>query len=145
MMLNKDVFEEIFKEELVPTLLNLGFSRFFLTEGWIQPIFLFKHNTKNIWFGSSWDWRDSYFEAELGSLYIFKDVLPRVIVCGFGFEKKCKTKNNAEYITEQLINVRDTRQLIWIQLLTLKSRKILRDRKYFSKEKEEAIQFIRCF
>lgn len=107
MIESEKIFEDIFKKELEPTLLELGFSRFSLPKGWIQPSFLFKHNTNNIWIGCSWDWRDFYFEAELGGLYKIKDVLPRVIVCGFVFEKKCKTKYTSEYITEQIINAKN--------------------------------------
>ena len=104
---SEKIFEDIFKKELEPILLELGFSRYSLPKGWIQPSFLFKHNDSNIWFGCSWDWREFYFEAELGGLYRFKDVLPRVIICGFVFEKKCKTKYNSEYITEQIINAKN--------------------------------------
>lgn len=104
---SEKIFEDIFTKELEPTLSELGFSRFILPKGWIQPSSLFKHDTNNIWFGCSWDWRDFYFEAELGSLYRFKDVLPRVIICGFCFEKKCKTKYTSEYITEQIINAKN--------------------------------------
>ena len=100
---SEKIFEDIFKRELEQTLLELGLTRYSLPKGWIQPSFLYKHDNNNIWFGCSWDWREFYFEAELGSLYKFKDVLSRVIVCGFVFEKKCKTKYTSEYITEQIV------------------------------------------
>jgi hypothetical protein len=35
-----------------------------------------------LWFGASWDWRDQYLEINLGHLYWFKDVMPRVIILG---------------------------------------------------------------
>ena len=104
---SEKIFEDIFKKELELILLEFGFSRYRLPKGWIQPTFLYKHNSNNIWFGCSWDWRDFYFEAELGGLYRFKDVLPRVIICGFAFEKQCKTKYTSEYITEQIINAKN--------------------------------------
>jgi len=104
---SEKIFEDIFKIELEPTLLELGFSRYNLPKGWMQPSFLLKHNSKNIWFGCSWDWRDFDFEADLGNLYKFKDVMPRVIICGFAFERKCSTEYTThEYIKEQIINTK---------------------------------------
>ncbi len=104
---SEKIFDNIFKKELEPTLLETGFSKYSLPKGWIQPLFLFKHNTNNIWFGCSWDWRDFYFEAELGGLFMFKDVLPRVIICGFALEKRCKIQNTSEYIAEQIIHAKN--------------------------------------
>ncbi|UWG96261.1 hypothetical protein LPY66_15325 [Dehalobacter sp. DCM] len=139
---SEKIFEDIFKKELEPTLLELGFSRYCLPKGWIQPSFLFNNNTHNIWFGCSWDWRDFYFEAELGSLYRFKDVLPRIIVCGFVLEKKSQTKYTSEYITDQINNAK--RRIIDLAnknfekyyefILIAQSKKIQRLKMYIEKE-----------
>jgi hypothetical protein len=135
---SEKVFLDIFKEELEPTLLELGFSRYSLTKGWIQPSFLFKHNTNNIWFGCSWDWRDFYFKAELGGLYMFKDVLPRVIVCGFVFEKNYKTKNTSEYIAEQIIFAKN-------RIVDLSNKNFEKYYKFISDAQSEKIQRLKMY
>jgi len=101
------VFEHTFKKELEPLLLDLGFSRLSLPQGWIQPEFLYKHNTRNLWVGCSWDWRDFYFDAELGRLHKMRDVLPRVIVCGFSLIHHLELASAPQSIEEQFINVKD--------------------------------------
>src|SRR5690606_15473516 len=63
-----------------PKLFSLGFERIKKKEHWICPKFLYEHN--DIWFGTSWDWRDCYLEIDLGKLFFFKDVLPRAIIIG---------------------------------------------------------------
>ena len=79
-MKSDDVFEQEVKKILEPKLLSLGFERIKIKENWIYPTFLYEHD--NIWFGTSWDWRDNYLEIDLGRLFFFKDVLPRVIIIG---------------------------------------------------------------
>ncbi len=37
---------------------------------------------ERLWIGSSFDWRDQYLEIDLGHLYWFQDVMPRVIIIG---------------------------------------------------------------
>lgn len=64
---------------LEPKLKALGFHRVVL-KGCIHPEVLF--NRGRLWFGSSWDYRDRHLELELGHLFWFKDVMPRVIVLG---------------------------------------------------------------
>lgn len=64
---------------LEPKLKALGFHRVVLN-GCIHPEVLF--NRGRLWFGSSWDSRDRYLELELGHLFWFKDVMPRVVVLG---------------------------------------------------------------
>jgi hypothetical protein len=49
-------------------------------DGWITPDVLLESG--NRWFAASWDWRDRYLDASLGRLFLFRDVLPRVIVRG---------------------------------------------------------------
>jgi hypothetical protein len=104
----EESFREIFQKELEPTLLLLGFTRVQLSNGWIQPTFLYKYNAASIWFGCSWDWRDFYFEADLGGLYLFKDVLPRVVVYGYNLERKIKKNDIEDYLTEQMKVVKET-------------------------------------
>ncbi len=75
-----DVFQKKVKQILQPKLFSLGFDRIEIKDHWIYPTFLYEHN--DIWFGTSWDWRDNYLEVDLGRLFFFKDVLPRVIIIG---------------------------------------------------------------
>jgi len=42
----------------------------------------------------------------MGGLYRFKDILPRVIVCGYSLEKNLKPVCTSEHISEQLDNVK---------------------------------------
>ncbi len=64
---------------VAPKLKDLGFQEVLLKEC-MHPEILF--NRDRIWLGASWDYRDQYLEVELGHLYWFKDVMPRVIVLG---------------------------------------------------------------
>ena len=79
-MKSDDIFEKEVKQILQPKLFSLGFERIRIKGHWIYPAFLYEHN--DIWFGTSWDWRDTYLEIDLGRLFFFKDVLPRVIIIG---------------------------------------------------------------
>jgi len=74
------IFEQEVKRILQPKLFALGFERIKIKDDWIYPTFLYEHN--DIWFGTSWDPRDTYLEVDLGRLFFFKDVLPRVIIIG---------------------------------------------------------------
>ncbi len=67
-------------EVILPVLEPHGFRRANKPDGWITPEVLLESN--NRWFGASWDWRDRCLEADLGRLFLFRDVLPRVIVRG---------------------------------------------------------------
>ncbi len=73
-------FTALFESILEPKLFSIGFKRVVLAKGWISPEYLFERD--GIWFACSWDWRDRYLEINLGRLFFFKDVLPRVIVYG---------------------------------------------------------------
>lgn len=77
---SEEIFESEIKQVILPKLSALGFDRIILKDNWIYPKFLFEHN--DIWFGASWDWKDNYLEIDLGRLFFFKDVLPRVIIIG---------------------------------------------------------------
>lgn len=79
-MRSTQLFEKSVMQILQPKLFSLGFERIRIKDGWIAPTFLYEHN--DIWLGASWDWRDHYLEIDLGRLFLFKDVLPRVIVIG---------------------------------------------------------------
>ena len=67
-------------EIILPVLEPHGFQRIEEPDGWITPGVLFE--SRNRWFGASWDWRDKCLDACLGRLFLFRDVLPRVIVRG---------------------------------------------------------------
>jgi hypothetical protein len=79
-MNSNDIFQQEVTRIPQPKLFSLGFERIQIKENWIYPTFLYEHD--DIWFGTSWDWRDSYLEIDLGRLFFFKDVLPRVIIIG---------------------------------------------------------------
>src|SRR6185295_393553 len=63
---------------LEPKLLQIGFERVIIDDGWISPEYLFEKN--GIWFGCSWDPRDWYLDIALGKLFRFEDFAPRAIV-----------------------------------------------------------------
>ena len=46
----------------------------------MQPELLYRRG--RLWFGASYDVRDQYLELNLGHLYWFRDVMPRVIILG---------------------------------------------------------------
>lgn len=64
---------------LRPKLESLGFTKVTLKDC-MRPEVLF--NNERLWFGASWDYRDLYLDVDLGHLYWFKDVMPRVMVLG---------------------------------------------------------------
>lgn len=68
-----------FDAKLKPLLIAEGFQRVELA-GCMKPEELWRKG--QLWFGASFDWRDRYFDAHLGHLYWFRDVMPRVIVLG---------------------------------------------------------------
>jgi hypothetical protein len=71
----KKEFDQILK----PVLDKHGFCRVEL-KSCIHEEQLWRNG--RLWFGVSLDWRDQYFEAYLGHLYWFRDVIPRVIILG---------------------------------------------------------------
>lgn len=107
MQKSEKVFRNAFMKELEPLLLDIGFSRLSLPQGWIQDQFLYKNNTRNIWFGCSWDWRDYYLEAEVGRLYKMRAILPRVVVCGFSLIQHPELSSIPQSIEERIIYVKD--------------------------------------
>ncbi len=64
---------------LRPKLIALGFQEVLLKDCMCPEVLL---NRDRLWFGASWDYRDHYLEVELGHLFWFQDVMPRVIVLG---------------------------------------------------------------
>jgi len=68
-----------FDSILRPKLVEKGFRQVEL-DGCIKYEQLWQND--RLWFGCSFDWRDRYFEASLGHLYWFRDVMPRVIILG---------------------------------------------------------------
>ena len=73
-------FRQAFAEIVEPVLRARAFQRFAKPRGWMAPAELFEANER--WFGASWDWRDQYLEVDLGHLFEFRDVMPRVIILG---------------------------------------------------------------
>ena len=73
------VFDKAFTEVLEPQLTRLHFVRTEL-DNCMRPECLYQKD--RLWFSVSWDWRDGYFDANLGRLFWFKDVMPRVVVIG---------------------------------------------------------------
>src|SRR5215470_1054931 len=73
-------FAALVEEVIFPVLEPHGFTRVTTPDGWIAPDVLLE--SQNRWFGASWDWRDRYLDAQMGRLFLFRDVLPRVIVRG---------------------------------------------------------------
>jgi len=94
---------------LRPKLESLGFKEVVLKDC-IQPEFLF--NRDELWFGASFDYRDRYLSVELGRLYWFQDVMPRVIVLGdygdYCPAIKSISLNNEESFTALASAIRDT-------------------------------------
>jgi hypothetical protein len=64
---------------LKPWLASVGFEQFRL-EGCISYAVLFRR--ERLWFGASWDARELSLDLELGHLYWFRDVMPRVTILG---------------------------------------------------------------
>ena len=77
--MSKSEYHKTIDRVLKSTLLELGFVEVRLMDC-MRPKVLYRR--KNIWFGTSWDYRDRYLELDLGHLYWFKDVMSRVIVLG---------------------------------------------------------------
>jgi len=77
--INRSEFQKELDRTLRPKLETLGFREVVLKDC-MQPEFLF--NKDRLWFGASFDYRDQYLETDLGRLFWFKDVMPRVIVLG---------------------------------------------------------------
>ncbi len=87
----------------------LGFHEVLLKDC-MRPEILF--NRGRIWFGASWDYRDQYLEVELGHLYWFKDVMPRVIVLGdygsYVSEFKRLKQDEPLFLSKVAETIRDT-------------------------------------
>ncbi len=77
--MKKSEYHKIIDKYLKPTLIEHGFEKVTL-KNCIKEEVLYRKN--KLWFGTSWDWRDQYLDLELGHLYWFKDVMPRLIVVG---------------------------------------------------------------
>ena len=77
--MKKSTYQQIIDRVLKPKLVELGFEEVKL-KGCMKPEVLYRH--KNVWFSTSWDWRDRFLDIDLGHLHWFKDVMPRFIVLG---------------------------------------------------------------
>ena len=74
-------FEQQFENKIVPILKQLNAKKINHIQNWINPRYLYFLN-KSIWFSCSYDWRDSLLEADIGRLYSFRDVMPRIVIIG---------------------------------------------------------------
>ena len=77
--MRKSEYQRIIDRVLIPKLVRLGFEKVNLKDC-ITPEVLYRN--KDLWFSTSWDWRDRYLEIDLGHLHWFKDVMPWFIVLG---------------------------------------------------------------
>jgi len=77
--MKKSEYQQTIDRVLKPKLLELGFEEVKLKDC-MKPEVLYRKD--NLWFSTSWDWRDRYLDIDLGHLHWFKDVMPRVIVLG---------------------------------------------------------------
>jgi hypothetical protein len=77
--MKKSEYQQIIDRILKPKLVALGFKEVKLKDC-MKPEVLYRNN--NLWFSTSWDWRDRYLDIDLGRLHWFKDVMPRFIVIG---------------------------------------------------------------
>lgn len=102
-------FQIEMRKIVAPKLRSLGFSEVTLKDC-IGYEILF--NKDRLWFGASWDYRDQYLEVELGHLYWFKDVMPRVIILGsydaYGSKLKSLSVETDQYLTRVAELVRDS-------------------------------------
>jgi hypothetical protein len=110
MPLNKrSDFQRLMAEIAGSKLDALGFQEVLLKDC-MHPEILF--NRDRIWFGASWDYRDQYLEVELGHLYWFKDVMPRVIVLGdygsYVSELKKLKQDEPHFLSKVAETIRDT-------------------------------------
>lgn len=88
--MKKSEYQQTIDRILKPKLLELGFKEVELKDC-MRPEILYRKN--NLWFGTSWDWRDRYMDIDLGHLHWFKDVMPRFIVLG-NYSSYCNEINN---------------------------------------------------
>ena len=75
--MKKSEYHQIIDSALKPKLVELGFEEVKLKDC-MKPEVLYRNN--DLWFSTSWDWRDRYLDIDLGHLHWFKDVMPRFIV-----------------------------------------------------------------
>ena len=77
--MKKSEYRKLVDRILLPKLLDVGFREVSLS-GCIGYEALFRK--QDLWLGTSWDYRDQYLDLNLGHLYWFKDVMPRVVIVG---------------------------------------------------------------
>jgi len=98
-------FSEAFHELPQPVLAEQGFRRVLPPRGWFAPAKLFE--SQNRWFGASWDWRDRVLDVDLGRLFQYHDVFPRVIIQGPMKHFRVASSEQAvdEFVVRQLSEV----------------------------------------
>ena len=103
--MKKSKYQQIIDRVLKPKLVELGFEEIIL-KGCMKPEVLYRD--KNLWFSTSWDWRDRFLDINLGQLHWFKDVMPRVIVLGdysFYCEEIKEIKESDENYLEEVAKI----------------------------------------
>jgi len=94
-------FVTLVDEIILSVLKPYGFQHVPKPDGRIAPEVLME--SSNRWFGASWDWRDRYLDASLGRLFLFRDVLPRVVVRGpLWVAKTNDGETDADFVREVL-------------------------------------------
>ncbi len=88
--MKKSDYHKIIDEYLKPALIEYSFEEVRLKDCMKDEV-LYQNN--RLWFGTSWDWRDRYLDLNLGHLYWFKDVIPRLIVVG-NYSSYCNEVQN---------------------------------------------------
>ena len=102
--MTEDLFSEAFHNILEPVLAGYEFRRILPPHGWMAPSQLFE--SQNRWFGASWDRRDRYLEVSLGTLFRYRDVMPRVIIQGpYSHHVDCRDEDIAQFMATQLAHV----------------------------------------
>jgi len=109
--MKKSEYQQTIDRILKPRLKELGFEEMVLKDC-IRPEVLYRKD--NLWFGTSWDWRDRYMEIDLGHLHWFKDVMPRFIVLG-NYSSYCKEidklkEDDEKYLEQVAMTIADTIQ-----------------------------------
>lgn len=105
----KSEFQKTVEKLLKPTLIENGFREIRLIN-LMKPEVLYRKN--DLWFGTSWDWRDRDLEVSLGHLYWFKDFMPRIVVVGDYSSYLKETENiilhHTDSVNESLPKVANT-------------------------------------
>lgn len=91
-------FDSLFTQIITPKLIDCGFERCFIREGWMKPCYLYYCINSELYFSCSYDWRDNYIDCSIGDAYEFKDAMPRIVVLyHYNIFYKILLKENLKY------------------------------------------------